>query len=79
MGKMCYWVGREICRELSAILTKEPCFREALQHMFYRPAAIQSDRRGHKEGQSHRHVAILIYAYHYSPTKRLVKDGEMAI
>lgn len=48
---MCYGVGREICRELSAILTKEPgSFREALQHMYYRPAAIQSYRHGHKGG-----------------------------
>lgn len=43
--------GMEIFGELSNVLTKEPgSFREALQHMFYRPAAIQSYRRGHKGG-----------------------------
>lgn len=51
MEKMCYGTGREIRGELSAILTKElGSFREVLQHMFYRPAAIQSYRRGHKGG-----------------------------
>lgn len=40
---------REIHGELSAILTKEAGrFREAPEHMFHRPAAIQSCRRGHK-------------------------------
>lgn len=51
MEKMCYGMGREIRGELSAILTKEPgSFRVALQHVFYRPAAIQSYRHGHKGG-----------------------------
>lgn len=42
----------KIRRELSAVLTKEAgSFREVLQHMFYRPAAIQSYRHGHKGGE----------------------------
>lgn len=51
MEKMCYGMGREIRRELSAVLTKEPgSFRNALQHMFYRPTAIQSHRQATKVG-----------------------------
>lgn len=58
MEKMCYGIGREIHGELSAILTKEPgSFREALQHMFYRPAATQSYGQGHKRGELRIHVA----------------------
>lgn len=49
MEKMRYGMGREIRGELSAVLTKgaRALQRETLQHVFYRPAAAQSHRRGH--------------------------------
>lgn len=47
MEKMCSGMRREICGELSALLTEEPSERR-FQHMFYRPAAVQSCIQGHE-------------------------------
>lgn len=44
------WEGKSAENRLPYWLRSQGDFREALQHMFYRPAAIQSYRHGHKGG-----------------------------